>query len=71
MTKMTAMPIYGENLKKNLLLWKQKADDLKTWYAASGARVLPSLFKWWPWVDRDLFYDRVKFGPLCLYMGKG
>ena len=44
MTKMTTMPIYGKNLK-NLLLPNQKADDLETWYAASGARVLPSLFK--------------------------
>ena len=26
---------------KNLLLWNQNADDLETWYAASGARVLP------------------------------
>ena len=52
------------------LLWNQKADDPKTWYAASGARVLPSLFKWWPWVDLDLFYGKVKFGPLCFCMGK-
>ena len=44
MTKMAAMPIYGKKLK-NLLLWNQQADDLETWYAASGARVLPSLFK--------------------------
>ena len=44
MTKMAAMPIYGKNLK-NLLLQNQRADDLETWYAASGARVLPSLFK--------------------------
>ena len=29
-----------------------------------------NLFKWWPWVDLDLFYDKVKFGPLCFYMGK-
>ena len=50
MTKMAAMPING----KKLLLRKPKADDLETWYAASGARV-PSLFKWWPWVDHDLF----------------
>ena len=55
---------------KNLLLQNQKADDLETWYAASGARVLPSLFKWWPWVDLDLFYGKVKFGPLCFCMGK-
>ena len=27
---------------KNLLLRNQKADDLETWYAASGAGVLPS-----------------------------
>ena len=69
MTKMVAMPIYGKNLKENLLR-NQKADDLKNRYAASGARVLSSLFKWWPWVDLDLFYGKVKFGPLCFYMGK-
>ena len=44
MTKMAAMPIYGKNLK-NLLLRNQKANDLETWYAASGVRVLPGLFK--------------------------
>ena len=58
MTKMAAMPIYGK-----------KADDLETWYSASGAQVLSGLFKWWPWVD-DLFYGKVKFGPLCFCMGK-
>ena len=70
MTKMAAMPLYGKNLK-NLILWNQKAYDLETWYVASGARVLPSLFKWWPWVDLDLFYGNVKFGSLCFCMGKG
>ena len=44
MTNMAAMPIYGKTLK-NLLLQNQKADDLETWYAASGAQVLPSLFR--------------------------
>ena len=44
MTKMAAMPIYGKNLKL-ILLRNHKADELETWYAASGARVLPSLFK--------------------------
>ena len=43
-TNMAAMPIYDNNLKKNLL-WHQTADDLKGWYAASGIQVLPSLFK--------------------------
>ena len=44
MTKMAAMPIYGKTFK-DLLLRNQKADDLETWYAASGARVLTSSFK--------------------------
>ena len=43
-TKMAAMPIYNKNLK-NLLIRNEKADDLETWYEASGARVLQSLFK--------------------------
>ena len=55
---------------KNLLLQNQKDDDLESWYVASGAPVLPSLFKWWPWVDLNLFYGKVKFGPLCFCMGK-
>ena len=44
MTKMAAMSIYGKNTK-NLLFRNQKADYLETWYAASGAQVLPNLFK--------------------------
>ena len=30
---------------KNFLLWNQEADDLETWYTASGTQVLPNLFK--------------------------
>ena len=44
MPKVAAMPIYGKDLK-NLLLWNQKADDFESWYVASGAAVLPDLFK--------------------------
>ena len=43
MTKMAVMPIYGKNVQNHLP--NQKADDLETWYAASGARVKPGLFK--------------------------
>ena len=67
--QVAATPIYVKTLK-NLLLRNQKADELETWYAASGARVLPSLFKWCHWFDLDLFYSKVEFGPLCFYMGK-
>ena len=45
MTKMTATPIYSKNLKKNILLQNQKADDLESRYVALDARVLPNLFK--------------------------
>ena len=45
MTKMAALPIYDKKAKKNHLLWNQKIDDLESWYAALGTRVLPSLFK--------------------------
>ena len=55
---------------KSLLLRNQTADDLETLYAASGAQVLPSLFKWWSWVDLDLFYGNVRFDPLCFGMGE-
>ena len=62
------MAIYGKNLKN--LLRNQKADDLETWYAALGAQVLPSLLKWWPTVGLDLFYNKVRFGPLSVLYGK-
>ena len=70
MTKMATMLIYGKNLLKNLLLQNQKTDDRETCNASSGARVLPSLLKWWPWVDLDLSYGKVKFGPLRFCIGK-
>ena len=44
MTKMAAMP-YRVKTLKNLLLRNQKADDVETWYAASGTRVLRTMFK--------------------------
>ena len=50
-TSMSAMPIYGKNLK-NLLLWNQTADDLESWYTTSGTRVLPSLLPSRPSVRR-------------------
>ena len=37
---------------------------LESLYAALGTWVLQCLFKWWPWIHLDLFYGKVKFGPL-------
>ena len=44
MTKMAAMPLYGETFK-NLLLQNQKSYDLETWHEASGTQALQSLYK--------------------------
>ena len=48
-----------ENLLRN-----QMANDLQTQYASLGIQALPRLLKWWPLVDLDLFYSKVKFGHL-------
>ena len=55
---------------KNLLLQKQKIDDLETWYVALSMRVLPGFFKLWPGVDLDPLYATVKFGHIGFCMGK-
>ena len=63
MTKMAAMPIYmyGKNLKISSF---QEPKGWWPWNASSGAWVLPSLLKWWSWVDLHLFCGEVKYGPL-------
>ena len=60
MTKMATMPIYGKKSKSHLL-WNQKVNDLESWYAALETQALPSLFKWCPWDEFDLFHGKVKF----------
>ena len=46
--------------------WQSMADVVETWYTASGTRVLPSSFKWWPWVDIWPFYAKVNVGSICI-----
>ena len=55
---------------KNLLLWNRLVDVIETWYTASGTRVLPSLLKWWPWVDLDLFLARFNMVPYAFVWEK-
>ena len=38
-------------------------------YVALGARVQPSLFKWWSWVDLNLFYGRSNLVS-CVFVWK-
>ena len=56
---------------KNLLLWNQKADDLETWYAASGARVLPNLFNEDPGLTSIYFTTRSNVVPYAFVWEKG
>ena len=54
-SKMATTPIYGKTFKKSspteqILLWSW------TWRGALWTQALHSLYKWWPWVDLDLFY---------------
>ena len=44
MAKMASRLIYGKTLEK-ILLRNQEADDLETWYTASGTQVLSNFFK--------------------------
>ena len=60
MTNMAAMPIYVETLKD--LLQNQMADDL---VCSIGCSSTIKYIQMMTWVDLDLSYGMVKFGPLC------
>ena len=45
MTKVAAMPIYGKNPFKILLLMNQWTDFNKTWHDALGTEVLQCVYK--------------------------
>ena len=57
MTKMAAMLIYGKNLKKNILLWNQKADN-QIW---SLMLLYRETVKQWNFSETIVVYDG-KFG---------
>ena len=56
---------------KNHLLWNQKADDLETWYTASGARVLPICSNDDPWLTLTHFMARSNLVPYAFVWEKG
>ena len=45
------------------------ADDLQTWFTASGIQTLLSLFKMMILIDLELLFNKVKFAPKCFCMG--
>ena len=61
---------YMTKTLKNLLLRNQESFRAESWYPALWTQDLPSLFKWWPYVDLWLFYGKVKFASPCICMGK-
>ena len=53
------MPIYGEKLQKS----SSSADDLETWYTASGIRVLPMFSYDDPGLTMTIFMTGSNFFP--------
>ena len=45
----------------------QQIDGLWISYVALSYWVLPNLFKWWHWVDPDLFYGKVKYEKMLIH----
>ena len=68
MTSMAARPMYGKNIKTILLLWNQTANDLESWYAASGTQVLPNND---PGLTLSYFTAMSNLVYMFLYGGKG
>ena len=66
MTKMAAMPIYGKDFNKS----SSMADDLGTWYAASSARIIPSLLKDDPELTLTYFTARSNLVPYAFVLEK-
>ena len=60
-------PYDGKNLYKSSFL-----EPKRRWHwnlvRGIGCSSTTKLVQWWPWVDLDLFYSKVKFGPFsfCL-----
>ena len=68
-TKMAALPIYGKKPSKIF------TPELVDWFPRNlvcciGDSCPSYLFKWWSWVDLDLFYGKVKFGNIGLIYSK-
>ena len=70
MIKTAALPIYSKNLK-NLLLRKQKADDLETWSAALSAWAPASYSNNDPELTLTYFTARSNLVPCAFVWGKG
>ena len=69
MTKMAAMPIYGKNHKKIFFSGTKRPMTLKLGVSI-GCSSTTKFVQMMTLVDFDLFYRKIKYGPLCFFMGK-
>ena len=67
MIKMAAMSIYAKKLPNSSSLGPK---GQWIWNLRCSIEYLQSCLNDAPGVDIDLFYGKVKFGPLCFFMGK-
>ena len=69
MNKLVAMPIYGQKLSKSSSL---EPKGRWTWNLVCSIEYSSTIkcIQTMPLVGTDLFYGKVKFGPLCFYMEK-
>ena len=59
----TCLGVSSLQLVKNLFLQNHWIDCLESTYVASATLELQTLYKWWHWVDLDVFYGGIKFDP--------
>ena len=50
--------------------WTSSPMSLKLGMQHRGPKLYKVLHKWWPWVDLGLYYGKVKFGCLYVWMGE-
>ena len=69
MTKMAAMLIYSKNLEISSSTEPLGRLPLNLVCSIWGSSTIKFKYKWWSWVDLDLFYGKVKFGPIDFNVG--
>ena len=69
MTNMAAMPIYSKTFEKSSSL-ESKSRWPWMLVCSIGCSSTTKFIQMMTLIDTDLFYDKVKFGPICFCMEK-
>ena len=70
MSNIAAMPVYGKNIKKKLILRNQWTNCLETWYVVMGYWGPSVVYSNDDWLDLDQIFIKVKFDRKCFCMGE-